>query len=106
MKSRVWWWFNGGSRMISRVRRSHRLPLAGIACLGLALVGFGGLTPAQSQEGAQNGAQNVRYRIQDLGVVGTNANQPGQPFVISNSGWVSGGADVGAALHAVLWRVA
>jgi probable HAF family extracellular repeat protein len=46
----------------------------------------------------------TRYTIQDLGVVGTNVNQPGQPFVISNSGWVSGGADVGAALHAVLWR--
>jgi len=104
MKSRVLWWFNSGSRMISRARWSHRLPLAGIACLGLALVGFGGLTPAQSQERAQNGAQNVRYRIQDLGVVGTNANQPGQPFVISNSGWVSGGSNVGTALHAVLWH--
>lgn len=52
----------------------------------------------------RNGAQSVRYTIQDLGVVGTNPTQPGQPFVISNGGWVSGGADVGAALHAVLWR--
>jgi len=90
--------------MISRARWSHRLPSAGIACLGLALVGFGGLSPAQSQERDQNGAQNVGYTIHDLGVVGTNPNQPGQPFVISNGGWVSGGADVGAALHAVLWR--
>ena len=57
-----------------------------------------------TQEQKPNSARYKRYTIQDLGVVGTNANQPGQPFVISNSGWVSGGADVGAALHAVLWR--
>jgi len=44
------------------------------------------------------------FRIQDLGVVGTNFTQPGQPFVISDSGWVSGGSNVGSALHAVLWR--
>ena len=49
-------------------------------------------------------ASDTRYTIQDLGVVGTNPTQPGQPFVISNGGWVSGGADVGAALHAVLWH--
>jgi probable HAF family extracellular repeat protein len=104
MKTEVLWWFNGESRMISRARWSPRLPSAGIACLGLALVGFGGLTTAQPQERDQNGAQNMRYTIQDLGVVGTNPNQPGQPFVISNSGWVSGGAGVGAAEHAVLWR--
>ena len=104
MKSRALWWFNGESRMLSRSRSSHRLRSAGIACLGLALVGFGGLAPAQPQEREQNSAQNVRYTIQDLGVVGTNPNQPGQPFVISNSGWVSGGAGVGAAEHAVLWR--
>jgi hypothetical protein len=104
MKSGILWGFNGKSRMISRVRWSHRLPSAGIACLGLALVAFGGLTPAQAQERDQNGAQNVRYTIRDLGVVGTSPNQPGQPFVISNSGWVSGGAGVGTGEHAVLWR--
>jgi probable HAF family extracellular repeat protein len=53
---------------------------------------------------AQEPSQNTHYTIQDLGVVGTNPTQPSQPFVISNSGWVSGGADVGAALHAVLWH--
>jgi probable HAF family extracellular repeat protein len=104
MKSRVLWWFNGESRMISRALWSHRLASASIACLGLALVGFGGLTAAQSQEREQNGVQTGRYTIQDLGIVGTNPNQPGQPFVISNSGWVSGGSGVGAAEHAVLWR--
>jgi len=62
------------------------------------------LTDLGPQEQPKTDAQNTRYTIQDLGVVGTNPNQPGQPFVISNSGWVSGGADVGAALHAVLWR--
>jgi probable HAF family extracellular repeat protein len=102
MKSKVLSWFNGESRMISQSRWTHRLPSVGIACLGLALVAFGGLTRAQSQERDQNG--NLRYTIQDLGVVGTNPNQPGQPFVISNDGWVSGGAGVGAAEHAVLWR--
>jgi probable HAF family extracellular repeat protein len=100
MKSGILWWFNGESRMISRARWSHWLPSSGIACLCLALVGFGGLTPAQPQEHTQS----VRYTVQDLGVVGTNPSQPGQPFVISNSGWVAGGAGVGAAEHAVLWR--
>jgi probable HAF family extracellular repeat protein len=57
-----------------------------------------------TQEQKPNSARYTRYAIQDLGIVGTNVNQPGQPFVISNSGWVSGGADVGAALHAVLWH--
>ena len=104
MKFRAQEYVNCAAQMISQVSWSHRLRLAGIACLGLALVGLVGLTPAQSQERDQNGAQNVRYTIRDLGVVGTNPNQPGQPFVISNSGWVSGGAGVGAAEHAVLWR--
>ena len=59
-------WFNGGSRMISRARWSQRLSLAGIACLSLALVGWGGLTCAQAQEQASTDAQNARYTIQDL----------------------------------------
>jgi probable HAF family extracellular repeat protein len=62
------------------------------------------LTGLGPQERPKTDDENTRYTIQDLGVVGTNPNQPGQPFVISKSGWVSGGADVGAALHAVLWR--
>jgi probable HAF family extracellular repeat protein len=57
-----------------------------------------------AQEVEPQPAQNGRYTIQDLGVVGTNPNQPGQPFVITNNGWVSGGAGVGAAEHGVLWR--
>jgi hypothetical protein len=48
--------------------------------------------------------EEMRYTIKDLGVVGANFNQPGQPFQISNNGWVSGGAGVGAAEHAVLWH--
>jgi len=62
------------------------------------------ITDLGPQERPKTDDQNTRYTIQDLGVVGTNPNQPGQPFVISNSGWVSGGAGVGAAEHAVLWR--
>jgi uncharacterized membrane protein len=88
--------FNGGSRVISRPRWSHRLQSAGIACLGLALAGRGWLTAAH--------AQNTHYTVQDLGVVGQNFFQPGQPFEVSNNGWVSGGAGVGAAEHAVLWH--
>jgi len=104
MKFRAHEYLNSAAQMISQVAWRHRLPSAGIACLGLALVGFSGIARAQSQERDHNGAQNVRYTIQDLGVVGTNSNQPGQPFVISNSGWISGGAGVGAAEHAVVWR--
>jgi uncharacterized membrane protein len=88
--------FNGESRAMSRTRRNHRLPMAGIACIGLAIVGWGGLTAAK--------AQNTHYTVQDLGIVGENFNQPGQPFEISNNGWVSGGAGVGATEHAVLWH--
>jgi probable HAF family extracellular repeat protein len=104
MKFRAKEYVNCVARMISQVAWNHRLPSAGIACLGLALVGFGGLTPAQPQERVKYDDQNTRYTIQDLGVVGANFFQPGQPFVISNSGRVSGGAGVGAAEHAVLWR--
>lgn len=46
----------------------------------------------------------THYTIKDLGVVGANFNQPGQPFQISNSGWVSGGAGVGAQEHAAVWH--
>lgn len=48
--------------------------------------------------------EHMRYTIKDLGVVGANFNQPGQPLQISNGGWVSGGAGVGAAEHAALWH--
>lgn len=102
MKSKMMW-FNGGSRIISRARWSRRLSSAGIACLSLVLVGWGGLTRAQAQEQARADEQNTRYTIQDLGVVGANFFQPGQPLVISNSGWIGGAAGVGAAEHAVLW---
>jgi probable HAF family extracellular repeat protein len=68
------------------------------------LVGCGGLTtPSLLQDQAQKVDQSTRYTIQDLGVVGANFNAPGQPIVISNSGWISGAAGVGAAEHAVLW---
>jgi probable HAF family extracellular repeat protein len=59
---------------------------------------------AQSAPAEEGGSNPTRYTIEDLGVVGANNNQPGQPFVVTNNGWVAGGANVGAALHAVLWR--
>jgi probable HAF family extracellular repeat protein len=60
--------------------------------------------PSASRELRPDSTASTHYTIVDLGVVGTNPNQPGQPFVISDSGWVSGGAGVGAAEHAVLWH--
>ena len=103
MKSRVQWCAKGAVRIISRNVAGRLFPSAGIACVGLAVAGCGGFTPAVQQERAQAAIQNVRYSVQDLGVVGPNFNAPGQPFVISNSGWISGTAAVGAAEHAVLW---
>ena len=103
MKSRVQWCGNGAARTTSRVVGNGLLLSASIACIGLAVGGCGGLTPAPQQNRAQAAIQNVHYTIQDLGVVGPNFNAPGQPFVIANSGWISGTAAVGAAEHAVLW---
>lgn len=60
----------------------------------------------QEQESASTGF--THYTVKDLGFVGANFNQPGQPFEISNNGWVAGGAGVGSDYgppeHAVLWR--
>ncbi len=78
--------------------------VAGLLAILAMPVRLVGQELSATQEQTPNSARYTRYTIHDLGVVGTNVNQPGQPFVISNSGWVSGGADVGAALHAVLWR--
>jgi probable HAF family extracellular repeat protein len=69
----------------------QQLSLAGIAITALAAP-----SPALSE--------SLHYHIQDLGVVGSDANQPGQPFVISSNGWISGGSQVGGAEHAVLWH--
>src|SRR5580700_10985554 len=78
------------TRKVSRSNRNSILPLAAIACLGIALADCG----AQQM-------MNDHYNIHDLGVVGPN---PGQPFVISGGGWTSGSASVDGAEHAVLWR--
>jgi probable HAF family extracellular repeat protein len=99
----IQWRFRPTSSMASRVFGGHR-SLAYMACLGLCLAGLGGFRLAHSQEEPQNTSRNVGYKIQDLGVVGANLNQPGQPLVITNGGWIAGGAGVGAAEHAVLWR--
>src|SRR5579859_6885073 len=99
MKSRVQWRGNSAARTTSRVVGNGLMLSVCIACLGLAVAGCGGLTPAVQQDRAQAAIQNVRYTIQDLGVVGPNFNAPGQPFAIANSGWISGTAAVGAAEH-------
>lgn len=77
---------------------------AAIACLSWVLVGCSGLKPVPQQQLAEKNVRNTGYTIQDLGVVGANPNQPGQPIVISNGGWISGAAGEGASVHAVLWH--
>ena len=61
-----------------------------------------------TQDQKPNSTRSMRYTIEDLGIVGTNFFQPGQPFEISNNGWVSGGAGVGTDYgppeQAVLWH--
>ncbi len=77
--------------------RNLRLPAAGVACLGTMLANC----DAGFAQQPQNASHTLQYTIHDLGVVGAN---PGQPFVISNSGWISGSAAAGGAEHATLWR--
>lgn len=90
--------------------RNRRLTSAGFASLALMLAGcttaltpVAQLAPVAQPSVSEKNVQNTLYTIQDLGVVGANPNAPGQPIVISNSGWISGAAGVGAAEHAVLW---
>jgi len=68
-------------------------------------VGLAGQEKSATQEQEPTA---THYTIRDLGIVGTNFYQPGQPFVISSNGWVSGGAgvgvDYGSPEHAVLWH--
>jgi len=81
---------------------------AGIACLSAALAGCGGagtaFTPSYDRPSERVAINDSRFTIRDLGVVGQNANQPGQPVIISNNGWISGAAGVGSAERAILWH--
>lgn len=109
MKPTVFSRISRGAQLLARAVHTQPLTSAGIACFSLALAGCGGPTTTSSlvqdraQNAAKNAAQPTGYTIQDLGVVGANFTQPGQPLVISNSGWIGGAAGVGAAEHAVLW---
>lgn len=82
------------TRAVSRSMRNLRWPVAGIACLGTALM------VCEAQQ-ASTVNHSIHYIVRDLGIVGAN---PGQPFVISNTGWISGSASVEGAEHAILWR--
>jgi probable HAF family extracellular repeat protein len=81
---------------------------AGIAYLVTAFAGCGGpgapLTAIYDKPAQRVALSATRFTIRDLGVVGKNVNQPGQPVVVSNTGWISGAASVGKAEHAVLWH--
>jgi probable HAF family extracellular repeat protein len=56
---------------------------------------------AQEQSAAQEPGTDVRYTVTDLGPVG---GTPGQPYLISNNGLVSGAAaNPDGTMHAVLW---
>lgn len=66
-----------------------------------ATIAVPALSLAQDQVSqSQNEAQDVRYIVTDLGVVG---GPPGQPFHITNNGLIAGAAATGKAEHAVLW---
>ena len=91
-------------RVAVRTARSQSLEAAGIACLSLVLAGCGGFSPLQQQELSQAARQNSLYTIQDLGVFGANPSAPGGPLVVTDSGWISGAAAMGAAEHAVLYH--
>ena len=90
-------WYGSAAGTISRLVRTGLLS-SGFGLIGLGLMGLCGPILATAQD------ESTRYTVQDLGLVGANFNQPGQPFVISNTGWVAGGAGVGAAEHAALWH--
>jgi probable HAF family extracellular repeat protein len=81
-------------RIISRTK------LLGTACVGLALALFSGRVGAQEQQPGP-----VRYSVTDLGPVGP---PPGQPFVLSANGFVSGEVivtdDASNVSHAVVWH--
>ncbi len=90
---------NVKTRTVFRVHQPERLPMIGAACLAFLLASGGATQPTQ----AQSAGATTLYAIRDLGVVGANPSQPGQPLVISNNDWIAGGAAVGAHEHAVLW---
>jgi len=85
-------------------RSLHSICVASLLAVLAMPIGLVAQELLATQEQKPHSTRNMRYTIQDLGVVGTNPNQPGQPFVITNNGWIGGAALVGAAEHAVLWR--
>ncbi|HEV2484056.1 MAG TPA: hypothetical protein VGT08_00850 [Terracidiphilus sp.] len=104
MKSTVFSRVNRAAQMVNGAARSQSLLMAGIACVGLTLAGCSGLTTLGTQsDRAQNAGQPSRYTIQDLGVFGANPTVPGGPLVVTDSGWISGAAVLGADEHAVLY---
>ena len=103
MKSTIQSCVIGAARRIFRAAWIDFLLSAGIACLCLAVAGCGGVAPVVQADRSQASAQNVLYTVQDLGVFGANPSVPGGPLVVTDSGWISGAAVVGADEHAVLY---
>ena len=82
--------------------KTLKISIAAASLLGL----FGGSASAQENSGLRPpGPQPTRYIVTDLGPIGPN---PGQPFVVSGDGFVSGVVVVaggsGSVSHAVLWK--
>lgn len=103
MQSMIQRFVIGAARRIPEAAWSSLLPSVGIAGLCLAVAGCSGnFTPVQQQQARANNP-NIRYTIQDLGVFGANPSVPGGPLVVTDSGWISGAAQVGTAEHAVLY---
>src|SRR5262249_32891380 len=56
---------------------------------------------AQEESATQEQRTEVRYVVKDMGPVGLT---PGQPYFVTNNGWVSGAAaNPDGTMHAVLW---
>lgn len=79
---------------------TSRTKLLLIGCAGLAFAFLSGRVRAQERN-----PQPVRYVVTDLGPIGPN---PGQPFVVSGEGFVSGvvvvAGGTGSVAHAVIWK--
>ena len=108
MKSTVQRCVIGAARKVFRVAWSGLLPAAGIASLGMAVVGCtSAFSPVTQQQQARTNNSNTRYTIKDLGEFGPNPAAPGGPLVVTNSGWISSavgvGPDWGPPEHAVLY---
>src|SRR5690349_10953660 len=83
-----------------RATRANKM----IATVFVGLLAIPATVFAEHQAVTQQAAPTIRYRVVDLGAVGS---APAQPYVITNSGLTAGGTVVeDGSVHAVLWNKA